>query len=121
MKLFLSYNGRINRATYWGLVTVLSVAWFFSYGALSALDISVDSLQTFSIGDLLVPVHFLFLFLVYIHFCVFSKRLHDIGQSAFLSLLFAIPVVGTIGVIVLGCLKGNVGENQYGPDPNLNI
>ena len=50
------------------------------------------------------------------------RRLHDIGQSGWLSLVIIILLVipgislaGTIAIIVAGCIKGQPGENKYGP------
>ena len=45
------------------------------------------------------------------------RRLHDIGNSGWLFLLILVPLVGTILAIVLGCVDGTSGPNQYGPDP----
>lgn len=52
------------------------------------------------------------------------RRFHDLGQTGWLVLVFAvvglIPLVGlltAIGQIVWFCLRGTVGDNQYGPDP----
>lgn len=52
-------------------------------------------------------------------FCVMIRRLHDTGRSAWMALLFLIPIAGfIIGIIFLvGVSKPE--ENQYGPVPNV--
>ena len=45
------------------------------------------------------------------------RRLHDIGKSGWWLFISLIPVVGGIWLIVLYCTDGELGENQYGPNP----
>jgi uncharacterized membrane protein YhaH (DUF805 family) len=45
------------------------------------------------------------------------RRLHDTGKSGWYYLVSLIPIVGSIWLMVLMCIKGDIGENQYGPDP----
>lgn len=41
-----------------------------------------------------------------------ARRLHDMGRSGWWSILFLIPFVW-----LWGWMKGQVGPNEYGPDP----
>ena len=43
-----------------------------------------------------------------------SRRLHDSNKSGWYQLIGLVPVVGTIGLIVLLALPSDTGENQYG-------
>lgn len=45
------------------------------------------------------------------------RRLHDIGKSGAWFFISLIPYIGTIWLLVLLCLEGEEGENQYGADP----
>jgi uncharacterized membrane protein YhaH (DUF805 family) len=45
------------------------------------------------------------------------RRLHDTGRSGWWSLLWLVPVVGTVWVIVLSARDGDRGTNAHGPDP----
>lgn len=45
------------------------------------------------------------------------RRLHDTGRSGWLYLLCLIPFVGGIVLIVLLASPGQLGPNEYGPDP----
>jgi len=46
-----------------------------------------------------------------------ARRLHDIGRTGWWQLLWFVPIIGWIVVIVFFATKGDVGDNQYGPDP----
>jgi uncharacterized membrane protein YhaH (DUF805 family) len=48
---------------------------------------------------------------------VTSRRLHDSGLSFAWWLISFIPVIGGVVNLVLMCLGGTRGGNQYGPDP----
>ncbi len=46
------------------------------------------------------------------------RRLHDVGKSGWFLLIGLIPIVGFLYLYYLFCIKkGDVGDNQYGPDP----
>ena len=45
------------------------------------------------------------------------KRLHDLGKSGWLALLFLIPVVNLIFGIYVAFFKGEEFDNKYGPNP----
>ena len=46
-----------------------------------------------------------------------SRRLHDIGKSGWLQLLWIIPVIGWAILIYLAAQPGQPESNQYGPPP----
>jgi uncharacterized membrane protein YhaH (DUF805 family) len=47
-----------------------------------------------------------------------AKRCHDRGKSGWMSLIALIPLAGAIWALVdLGILAGQLGPNEYGPDP----
>ena len=47
-----------------------------------------------------------------------AKRCHDRGRSGWYQLIGLIPLLGALWLFVdLGLLKGNAGENRFGPDP----
>ncbi len=48
---------------------------------------------------------------------VMVRRLHDIGKSGWWFFISLIPLVGGIWLLVLLATSGQVGDNQYGPDP----
>ena len=111
MKNYANFTGRARRTEYW-------VFYLFTT-TLGVFTILLDYLCGTSFGDsytgwitILVGIPF------YIPgFAVFVRRLHDIGKSGFFFFLGFIPIVGPIILFVMLCTEGQVGENQYGPDP----
>jgi len=45
------------------------------------------------------------------------RRLHDVGKSGWMLLIAFIPIIGTIGLLILMVLDSKPGENQYGHNP----
>ena len=48
---------------------------------------------------------------------VVVRRLHDTDRSGWWILIALIPLVGAIVLLVFLILKGNEGDNRFGPDP----
>lgn len=46
------------------------------------------------------------------------RRLHDINKSGWWMLLCLIPMGGFV-ILILECIEGDPGNNQYGPNPLL--
>jgi uncharacterized membrane protein YhaH (DUF805 family) len=82
--LFLSVNGRIGKKDYW-----IGVAILFVLGILLSNVPVVKNLWPLAS--------------VYFAVCVYGKRLHDIGQSAWFTLVpFGIMIAGSILAFVVG-------------------
>lgn len=45
------------------------------------------------------------------------RRFHDQDKSGWFVLLNFIPFIGGLIVLVMMCMEGTPGPNQYGPDP----
>jgi uncharacterized membrane protein YhaH (DUF805 family) len=45
------------------------------------------------------------------------RRLHDIGNSGWWVFINAIPIIGSIWILVLLATDSQPGDNQYGADP----
>jgi uncharacterized membrane protein YhaH (DUF805 family) len=130
--LLFSFRGRVNRAKYW-LVAILFTA-IFSVVA-GAIFVYSQTVPAF------IVIGILFLVAFYISMAISAKRLHDRDKSGWWLLVFyGIPaVLNGIGELIggaalyvfyiaamaiyiwafveLGCLRGTVGPNRYGPDP----
>jgi uncharacterized membrane protein YhaH (DUF805 family) len=140
-----SPRGRINRAKYWlfvlvsiaimvVLIAIMSVVWA---GRLYNLGGGVG----FPVGAMLT-IGVVYLALVIVGIFVGIKRLHDRDKSGWWLLVFyLVPMVlswisailsrdgigflfalGSLAISIwafveLGCLRGTVGPNRYGPDP----
>ena len=133
-QLLFSFSGRINRAPHWaGTVSLI--------GILLVLAVIIGAAtQIFGPAILILLVIF-YIPALWIGLALGAKRLHDRNKSAWWLLVFYLvpailqgvgqqtgDVAGLIllvaGVAIsiwafieLGCLRGTVGPNQYGPDP----
>ena len=107
IELLFSFNGRINRAKYWLMVLILSIAPF------------IVLLFSVTIGEVGIVLYILYsLIAIWPGLAISAKRWHDRDKSAWWILIGLIPIIGGIWILVeLGFLKGTDGENRYGPDP----
>lgn len=99
---YATFSGRARRTEYWYFAlinTIASIAIMIAFGEDSAASL----------------VFALVLFLPNI--AVGARRLHDIGRTGWWQLIILVPIIGWIVMIVFGATNGQVGDNQYGPDP----
>jgi uncharacterized membrane protein YhaH (DUF805 family) len=136
-QLLFSFQGRLNRKPYW--MTILATAVIIVLLIVFAL-IMFGEHDFWAGGSLLALLVVLYIPLIWINLAIGAKRLHDRDKSAWWLLLFyLVPGVlsptpgyaGDIGIILhlasfaitvwafveLGCLRGTVGPNRFGPDP----
>ena len=138
--LLFSYEGRINRAKFWLAVLVYFVAGIVgaiigtsvSYTLGNLLERIVD-LACFVSGIfvcikrlhdrdksgwllLLFYIAPIVLITVGIIVWVFGALAGSGGSTGWLILLAGVAI-GIWGFVELGCLRGTIGPNQYGPDP----
>jgi uncharacterized membrane protein YhaH (DUF805 family) len=136
--LLFGFNGRINRAKYW-LATLI-------YTAVNLSLVLIGRVWGDTAGYQIVSLFLSVAILVSV-LAVGSKRLHDRNRSAWWLLLFyllPVAILAWIGfdiatgsnvtlryvalylallviwiwvIVELGCLRGTVGSNAYGPDP----
>lgn len=97
----LSIEGRITRSDYW-------LRFFVPYLVISTVAGLVD--PTVSLVVLLVAL--------WPSIAVGVKRCHDRDRSGWFLLIAFIPLIGGLWLLIeLGCLRGTVGPNRFGPDP----
>lgn len=108
LKKYFVFSGRARRKEYW---------MFFLFNFIIAIVLGVVDgvLGTMIIGMLyslavLIP-----------GIAVTFRRLHDIGKSAWWLLVLLVPIIGVIVILVFMFLAGEEGQNQYGPNPKLEI
>lgn len=100
-----SYEGRVDRLTYWISQVVFYVLFFILVPFIS----TPDSDFNFNWSLLLLIIPFWFSFVITI------KRLHDIDCSGWWILINFIPYLGPIIMfIVLGFIAGTDGSNRFG-------
>jgi uncharacterized membrane protein YhaH (DUF805 family) len=113
-KLLWSFEGRIPRRTYWALQII-------SIGAISVFSMIAEAVESDSNAEVFLGVFGLVFIVpwIWISLAVQVKRWHDRGKSGAMVLISFIPYVGGIWAFIeCGCLRGTVGDNKYGKDPN---
>ncbi|MBJ27816.1 MAG: hypothetical protein CL776_03315 [Chloroflexi bacterium] len=102
LKHYADFQGRSSRAEYWsfGLAQIVLIA------ALLIIDGS-GILFTLAFLALMIP-----------NLAVSVRRLHDTNKTGWMVLLGLIPFVGSIVLLVLYLLPGNIGDNDYGAQPS---
>lgn len=110
-QLYFSFEGRINRQTYWLKYFLPVVGIFFCAGLISGwLGSNTTAGQSVMIIVQLASI--------WPGIAVAAKRWHDRGKSGWWSIICVIPIIGTIWMLIeLGFLAGSDTENQYGLPP----
>ncbi|WP_328914027.1 MULTISPECIES: DUF805 domain-containing protein [unclassified Streptomyces] len=103
-KKYAVFNGRACRKEYW-------MFSLFDLIAIVALVIVGLVIHT------LIPCYVYTIATTVPTFAVTVRRLHDTSRSAWFALLGFIPMIGGIIILILACIKGDRGQNKYGPDP----
>jgi uncharacterized membrane protein YhaH (DUF805 family) len=134
INIFITFTGRINRAKFW-IAALIYAAVLVVVAAIVFLGSVTTASALYSIVGLLLAISSI---------GVTIKRLHDRNKSGRYVLLFWLAplalffigfqistmsdfvatalwliaiVIGVWSFIELGCLRGTIGSNQYGPDP----
>ena len=109
---YANFSGRSTRAEYW---------WFFLFNVIVGVAAGIIDAVIFG-EDQNVFSTLIWLALIIPNIAIAVRRSHDIGKSAwwvlwqfFAWLLFVIP--GLIMWLYLRTRPGEIGPNQYGPDP----
>jgi uncharacterized membrane protein YhaH (DUF805 family) len=112
-KFLFSFRGRISRYQYW-------VQFFIPYVVLYVVAIAIDLLTGMYNAQSGVGLFSTIFSLsaIWPSLAILVKRCHDRDRSGWFLLISLIPIVGAIWLFVaIGCLRGSVGENRFGPDP----
>jgi uncharacterized membrane protein YhaH (DUF805 family) len=113
LKKYAVFMGRARRKEYW-MFALFNVIFAICAGI-------IDNL----VGTVIHPLPYGLFYLLYVlaillpGLGVSVRRLHDLGKSGWFMFIALIPIVGGIWLLVLLCLAGTPGENQYGPNPKL--
>ena len=98
-KKYAVFSGRAQRAEYW---------YFTSFNFIIGTVLFMVNSYLGGIYSLiaLIPV-----------LAVTVRRLHDVGKSAWMLLIFFIPLIGPIWLLILEATDSNSGDNEYGSNP----
>lgn len=113
LKNCATFSGRARRKEYWMFfLWVILIAL-----GLTILDLVIGTYNHESGAGLLSGVFSLAILVPYIS--LNARRLHDIGKSGWMQLLFLIPLVGFVLWIVWMVTDGERETNKYGPSPKF--
>jgi len=109
-KDYANFNGRARRREFWGfalfsilisgvLSSIDSIIFDVPYGENGILS------SIFSLGTLVPSL------------AVATRRLHDIGKSGWMQLLWFFILIGWIWLLVLYVTDSHEDTNEYGPNP----
>lgn len=118
LKRYADFSGRSRRTEYWMFVLfqVLLIGAVFVLGAiLGTFNQTGAGGAGSTVIVILLMIVVLGLFIPGL--AVQVRRLHDQDKTGWLVLLGLIPYIGGIILLVLMCLDGTPGDNQYGADP----
>lgn len=104
--ILFAFDGRINRANFWGYALPLNIIWL--------VGLMIDSATTGKPGTfywLGILIGF------WPGLALNVKRCHDRDKSGWFYLVALIPFVNLWYLIDIGFLKGTDGDNRFGPDP----
>jgi uncharacterized membrane protein YhaH (DUF805 family) len=106
-KKYASFSGRARRVEYWVFTVgnMLVVLTLLGLWQMTSWPLISTILVFYLLGSF-IP-----------NLAVMVRRLHDVGQSGWVLLLAAIPLLGALLLFVFSVLPGNPGPNRFGPDP----
>ena len=112
--LLFKFDGRINRAKFWAgsiLIWGIYTLWVIAFVAAINVSSSVGAV----IGFLGIMVWVL---AIWSGLAISIKRWHDRGKSGWWIFIAAIPLIGGLWALIeTGFLEGDLGPNEYGPNP----
>ena len=108
---FRDFSGRARRKEYW-----MFIVFNIIFVALAARLDDILGLYNYEYGS--GPINGIYSLIILIpSIAVAVRRLHDIGKSGWMLLVVFIPLIGVIWLIVLFVREGDLGPNEYGPNP----
>lgn len=117
--LLFSFEGRVGRGPYWGLV-VVSLLLFGAFAAMGVVSVMSASDPASAGGGTSVTMILVSLAMLWPALAIQAKRWHDVDKSAWWILINLVPAVGgLIALIFNGFIAGTPASNRFGPAPNL--
>ena len=112
---YANFNGRARRKEYW-MFTLFFMLFLLVPSFVFGLLIGMFASETVLISGGIILAALYFIHLVPA-LAVTVRRLHDTGKSGWLYLLALIPYIGSLIIFIFTVIKGDRGDNKYGPDP----
>ena len=110
---YSNFKGRSRRKEYW-MYTLFNIIFLLTAILLDNYLIGLTIQGDLPIGFLTFSYYF---FILIPTMALTVRRLHDIGKSGWFYLIALIPYIGGLILILLMCIKGEVGSNKWGDNP----
>lgn len=110
LRKYTVFEGRARRKEYWIFALISALILIF----LSLID-EMTGWKVWDDEGVLSLVYSIAVFVPTL--AVVVRRLHDTDRSGWWVLIALIPLVGAIVLLVFLILRGNEGDNRFGPDP----
>jgi uncharacterized membrane protein YhaH (DUF805 family) len=111
MKRYAVFAGRASRREYWHF----SLVYLLISVILSIFDAMIGKFSLAAGMGLLSGLFTLAAALPALGVSI--RRLHDTGRSGWWLLITAVPLIGIIVLIVFLSMRGEAGDNRFGPVP----
>ena len=116
LKQYADFSGRARRKEFW-MFTLFHFIIIILF-MLMAFTFNTDNYEgeeTNYFAMIFVGLYFLGTIIPSI--AVSVRRLHDIGKSGFWYFISFIPYIGSFWLLILMCMEGKSGINQWGENP----
>lgn len=108
---YANFEGRARRQEYWMFV-LFNLLFIIAIAVVSGILAGIFE------SGIFMGLYIIYVLGVFIpSLAVAVRRLHDTNKSGWYYLVSLIPLIGGIWLIVLLATEGDVGPNNYGPDP----
>ena len=119
LKKCFDFKGRAERIDFWYfflLNTIIGVILLF----IMIMIIRNSNIDVFNgTAEFIFSALIVYLIMTILILAVSVRRLHDIGLSGWVFLIYFIPSIGQIVLLVLSLIDGDPGDNKYGPNPKI--
>lgn len=114
LKNYAKFSGRARRKEYWMFALINGlICLILNIPVFVATIMGLDSLSS-----IFYAVYFIYCLAVAIPgLAVAVRRLHDVGKSGWMYLVCFIPIIGWLLILYYDVKEGDMGANQYGPNP----
>lgn len=120
---YANFTGRARRREYWMFTLVNTIISFLLYllvavFAIPSLLASQDSGNITPTPLILLGIYMIYILAILVPGLAISvRRLHDAGYSGWMFLVTFVPIIGSIGLLVLMVQDSKPGDNKWGPNP----
>jgi uncharacterized membrane protein YhaH (DUF805 family) len=123
LRRYAEFSGRSRRSEYW-LWMLLQAVVFITLSLLTGAEMFARGPFGYTLAgpnpDAMVPLGAaaaLAALVIIPNIAVQVRRLHDSDRSGWWLLLYAVPILGSLILLIFFLLDGSVGPNRYGHDP----